>query len=170
MIWLAQFSGSEALTEAAAKALKAGLNPVDAFTPFPLPELNEMLVASEGHIRPAMAIGGFGAALVVYATEYYSAVIDYPINSGGRPLHSWPAFVLVPFAIGILAAAICGLISFLYDTGLPRLHHDVFALDGFERISQDGFVLALAPLEDRRRDVKTWLRNAGATRVWEIAQ
>ena len=169
MIWLAQFSGGEALTAAAAKALKAGLNPVDAFTPIPLPALNETLAASEGHIRPAMAVGGFGAAIIVYATEYYSAVINYPINSGGRPLHSWPAFVLVPFAIGILAAAICGLIAFLYDAGLPCLHHALFALNGFERASQDGFVLALVPPDDRQRDVKSWLRNAGATRVWEIA-
>ena len=89
--------------------------------------------------------------------------IDYPIDSGGRPLHSWPTFVLFPFAIGILAAAISGLIAFFWQSGLPRLHHPLFDADGFERVSQDAFLLAFtAPDRSDPRKLRTLLRDAGA--------
>ena len=70
-----------------------------------------------------MFIGGVAMAAAAYGLEYYSAVINYPYNSGGRPLDAWPAFMLVPFAIGILVAAIAGFATLLVECGLPRLHH-----------------------------------------------
>ena len=70
-------------------------------------------------------------------------MIDYPYNSGGRPFDAWPAFMLVPFATGILLAAIAGFATFLIECGLPRLHDALFAVEGFERASQDRFMLAL---------------------------
>ena len=85
------------------------------------------------------------AARRLTASNIISAVINYPYNSGGRPLDAWPAFMLVPFATGILVAAIAGFAAFLIETGLPRLHHPLFAVEGFERASQDRFVLALEP-------------------------
>lgn len=66
-----------------------------------------------------MFIGGIATAATAYGLEYYSAVINYPYNSGGRPLDAWPAFMLVPFATGILVAAITGFASLLVECGLP---------------------------------------------------
>ena len=126
MILLARFARGDALAGAAHKARASGYRPVDAFTPFPIDGLAEALETQPPHIRVAMFIGGAGVAALAYALEWYSAVIDYPIDSGGRPLHSWPTFVLFPFAIGILAAAISGLIAFFWQSGLPRLHHPLF--------------------------------------------
>ena len=93
-----------------------------------------------------------------------------PYNSGGRPFNSWPAFLLVPFAVGILGATIAGFIAFLAETGLPRLHHPLFALERFERASQDGFLLALARPDDERqaREAIEWLRRSGAVSVAEV--
>ena len=120
-----------------------GYRPVDAFTPFPVDGLHEFLNVRAHPIRLVMFIAGMTAAALVYALEYYSAVISYPYNSGGRPLDAWPAFMLVPFAIGILAAAIAGFIAFLMACRLPRLHHSLFVVDRFERASQDRFFLAV---------------------------
>jgi hypothetical protein len=168
MILLARFSGGEALHDAAHAARAAGYRPVDAFTPFPVPGIVETLDTRPSYIRLAMALGGFGVALLAYGLEWYSAVIDYPINSGGRPLHSWPTFVLFPFAIGILAAAVTGLIAFFVQCGLPRLHHPLFDVSDFAQASQDAFLLALAPNDREVGTVHAWLRKTGALAIWEM--
>ena len=111
--------------------------------------MHELLDRRKSHIRVAMFIGGVAMAAAAYGLEYYSSVINYPYNSGGRPLDAWPAFMLVPFAIGILVAAIAGFATLLVECGLPRLHHALFAVEGFERASQDRFILALErPADD----------------------
>ena len=124
---------------------------LDAFTPFPVEGMDELLdhapkSHSGRHVHRRRGHGGAGVR-----HRIYSAVIDYPYNSGGRPLDAWPAFMLVPFATGILVAAICGFITFLLGAGLPRLHHPLFVVEGFERASQDRFILALARPGERRR-------------------
>jgi hypothetical protein len=73
--------------------------------------------------------------------QWYSAVVDYPLNVGGRPLDSWPVFLLVPFEVGMLLAALSGFVAFLWSCGLPRLHDPLFALPSFERATQDRFFL-----------------------------
>jgi hypothetical protein len=169
-ILLVEFSGGEALRGAARKAKTAGYRLIDAFTPFPVEGLVEELDVKPSFLRVAMFIGGAGAAAVAYGLEWYSAVIDYPINSGGRPLHSWPAFMMFPFAIGILSAAIAGLITLLVQSGLPRLNYPLFAVDGFERASQDAFLLALASpaAEADLQRAHKWLCDEGAVAIWEV--
>jgi ActD protein len=78
--------------------------------------------------------------------------------------------MLVPFATGILAASITGLIAFFYETGLPRLHHPLFAVEGFEYASQDRFWLMLAapPGESDRQQATDLLRQSGALSVREV--
>ncbi|HVZ51928.1 MAG TPA: DUF3341 domain-containing protein [Pseudolabrys sp.] len=165
---LAEFSGAEALVAAARRARDAGWGGLDAFSPFAVEGLAEAVGARPSYVRVAMFIGGVGVAALAYGLEYYSAVIDYPINSGGRPLNAWPAFMLFPFAIGILGAAVAGLIMLLIETGLPRLHHRLFAVPGFDRVSQDAFMLLLAPPADNVARARDWLSQAGALAIWEI--
>jgi hypothetical protein len=143
---------------------------VDAYAPFPLEGIVPAPNPDASMLRIAMFAAGLGVAACAYALEWYSAVIDYPINSGGRPLHSWPAFMMFPFSVGILAAAVCGLAAFFRLTGLPRLHHPVFDLDGFERVSQDRFALemALPDTEAERSALFDALREAGAISIREI--
>jgi hypothetical protein len=91
-----------------------------------------------------MLIGGVVSGIFVYWLQWYSAVLNYPINSGGRPLHSWPVFLIPTFEAIVLGATLTGIVAFLISTGLPRLHHPAFAAHGFERASQDRFYLAVA--------------------------
>jgi hypothetical protein len=167
---LAEFHGADALLRAARQGRRAGVTLVDAFSPYPIDGLAEMVGAKSTALRVAMFVGGVGVAALSYGLEWWSAVIDYPINSGGRPLHSWPAFVLFPVAFGILAAAVSGLIALLVATGLPRLHYPLFAIDRFARASQDGFLLLVAApaLEAQRQRAREFLRAAGASAIWEI--
>jgi hypothetical protein len=118
-----------------------------------------------------MLAGGLGMAALALALQWYSAVIDYPINSGGRPLNSWPVFLLVPFEVGIFAAALCGVLAFLWSCGLPRLHDPIFAIPGIERATQDRYFLLTAVQEgDGRPDLRQLLEQAGAVVVTEVRQ
>jgi hypothetical protein len=102
-------------------------------------------------------------------------VVDYPLNVGGRPYHSAPAFIPITFEMAVLFAATAALVSAIVLGGLPRLWHPVFEVDGFERATIDRFWLAvcagdaaidpaLAPAEARARAVQA-LGGAGALRV-----
>jgi len=168
-VLLAGFSGDEALSAAARAAHGRNYRILNSFTPYPVDGIDTYLDLRPSRIRTAMLIGGFSTAAFAYALEYYSAVIDYPYNSGGRPFNAWPTFMLVPFAVGILLASICGFAAFLFETGLPRLHHPLFDAAGFERVSQDAFLLALVCPETRDglQDAILWLRRVGAQTVDE---
>jgi hypothetical protein len=169
-ILLAEFADESRFAEAARRARGVGYRLIDAYTPYPVEQILDVLEHRGSRIRPAMFVGGVAVAAIAYGLEYYSAVVNYPYNSGGRPLDSWPAFMLVPFATGILLAAVCGFAMFLFETGLPKLSDPLFAVDGFERVSQDRFVLALESpeeQEDRQRAVE-FCRNLGATSVREV--
>ena len=120
---LAEFADSATLCRRGAAARRRALPLVDAFTPFPVEGMHELLDLRPSryprrHVHRRRRHGG--ARL---RHRIFSAVIDYPYNSGGRPLDAWPAFMLVPFAIGILVAAIAGFATLLVECGLPRLHH-----------------------------------------------
>ena len=167
---LAEFPHARLLAAAARAASRRNVALVDAFTPFPVEGLLDLLPTRPSRIRLVMLLGGLAVAALAYGTEFYSAVIDYPYNSGGRPLNSWPAFMLVPFATGILGATIAGLAAFLVETGLPRLHFPLFAVERFERASQDRFLLAVArpAADDDKRRAVAWLHEAGAVAVREV--
>ena len=168
--YLAEFGTPDAIVSAADQVGADGFGVLDALTPFPMPELSDRLGAKASPIRVVMAAAGFGMAALAFAVQYYSSVIAYPINSGGRPLDSWPVFLLVPFEVGVLAAAIGGFATLLWRSGLPRLHHPVFALPNIERASQDRFFLVVdAPASEADvQRLRRTLAEAGALSVGEV--
>ena len=141
---LAEFRDPEALVAAATRARTAGWQGLDAYTPFSVDGLAEALALPTSRIRPTMLLAGLIGAGFVYLLCWYSAVVDYPLNLGGRPLHSWPVFLVLSFEAGVLAATLTGILWFFLATGLPRPHHPIFAAPDFERASQDRFFLAVA--------------------------
>jgi Protein of unknown function (DUF3341) len=167
---LAEFVDSGRAVETARSAQAQHYRLVDAFSPFPVEGLHEFLEHRRSRIRPAMFIGGMAMALVAYGTEYYSAVVSYPYNSGGRPFDAWPTFMLFPFATGILIAALTGFTVFLIECGLPRLHDSLFAVEGFERASQDRFILAFARPDDDAEVQRAvgFLRARGAIAIRDL--
>jgi hypothetical protein len=165
---LAEFADGRSLVGAARELKQNGVRIIDAFTPVPVDGLAELLGVASTRIRVIMFIGGVAVAALLYATEWYTAVIDYPVNSGGRPLNSWMPFMLPPFATGIFAAALAGLITLFATTGL-RLHHPLFALDGFAQVTQDRFVLLVSrPDSGTDDETRSLLADKGALRFWEL--
>ena len=149
---LAEFADPETLIAAARRARQARLGGLDAHTPFAVEELPEALGLRPAGIRLTMLASGVAGAAFAFWVQWYTAVLDYPINSGGRPLFSWQVFVMPAFEAGILFATLGGILAFLFTTGLPRLHHPVFDAHGFDRASQDRFFLVVAdPSADAAR-------------------
>ncbi|MGH6725186.1 MAG: DUF3341 domain-containing protein [Pseudolabrys sp.] len=168
-VLIAEFNEADALMAAARESRTAGDRVLDAFSPFPIEGMAEFLGVTSTRLRLVMAIGGLGVAGLMYGTEWFSAVIDYPINSGGRPLNSWPVFVLPPFAVGILAAAIAGFIALMWETGLPRLNYPLFEIEDFGQANQTRFLLALAPPSDGALSIaRERLARSGAIAIREV--
>ena len=169
-VLLAEFTEQRRFVEAARRARDARYRVLDTHTPYPIEELSAALDHGQSRVRMVMFIGGIAMAALAYGLEYYSAVINYPYNSGGRPLDAWPTFMLFPFATGILVAAVCGFATFLVETGLPNLSNPLFAVDGFAGASQNRFWLAVEfPGEDYDRStaIQT-LEGFGAASVQEV--
>ena len=168
-VLLAEFGDADALLGAARRARAAGLTPVDAFTPFPVEGLHDVLGHRRTRIRYLMFLAAMLAAGAAYALEWTTSVLYWPLDSGSRPLNSWVVFLLMPFEWGVLAAAGVGLAAFLWSTGLPRLHDPIFAVETFERASLDRFFLAVwrsgATGEDRR--ARALLESLGALSIRE---
>ena len=168
-VLLAEFGDADALLGALRRARAAGLTPVDAFTPFSVEGLHELLGHRRTRIRYVMFLAAILAAGAAYALEWMTAVLYWPLDSGSRPLNSWVVFLLMPFEWGVLAAAAVGLAAFLWSTGLPRLHDPIFAAKGFERASLDRFFLAVWRSNSDRegRRARELLESLGALSVQE---
>jgi hypothetical protein len=169
---LAEFPDPQALRAALGRVREGGHRAVDAFTPYPVPGLDDEIGAETSGIRIVMLAGGLFVAVCAFGLQWYSAVIDYPLNLGGRPLNSWQVFLLVPFEVGVLAAALCGFVAFLWSCRLPSLHHELFEVPGFERATQDRFFLLAGTKKDdaATRDLRRLLETAGAIVVTEVRQ
>ena len=144
--FLAEFATAHETIAAADAAARSAIPAVDVLSPNPLEGIAEHL-APQPAAKPigrVMFIAGALGAIAGYLLQWYSAVIDYPIDSGGRPLNSWPAFMLVPYEAAILAAGVVGVLAWMWMCGLPRLFHPLFAADIVERASQDRYFLVFA--------------------------
>jgi hypothetical protein len=169
---VAEFRDLVTLQDAVGRVKQAGYLALDAFTPYPVKSLSAMLGIPRSRMRMAMFAGGFGIAAFAFALQWYSAAVAYPLNSGGRPLNSWQVFLLVPFEVGVFAAALAGVVVFLRSGGLLRLHHPLFEIAGFERATQDHFFLLAATDGDDAAtlDLRSLLHHAGAVVVSEVRE
>ncbi len=140
---MAQFEDAEKLLAATQRTREAGYRRIDAYSPFPIDGLGEALGFTHSLISWIVLIGGIVGAAAGFGLQYYVSVIANPINVGGKPTFSWPAFVPITFETTILGAAVAGVIGLLLLNRLPMPYHPVFNIDNFLRASQDGFFLCI---------------------------
>jgi hypothetical protein len=140
---MAEFSTAQELVDAAHAVREAGYTRTDAYSPFPIHGLAEALGFRERHVAPIVLGAGIFGALGGYSLEYWTQVIAYPMNIGGRPFHSWVSFIPPAYETTILCAAFSAVIGMLALNGLPQPYHPVFNAPRFERASQDTFFLAI---------------------------
>ena len=169
---LAEFNDPGQLLDAVARSRRDGnYSAIEAYSPYSVPGLDEAFGLPRDRIAPAMLLGaGLGGA-GTYALEWYSAVVDYPLNVGGRPFFSWPAFVPAALEMTLLGAALFGFIALLRASSLPRVVHPLFDVPAFDRASSDRFFLLLRA-DDPRFEPKTaheFLATLAPLSVSEVA-
>jgi hypothetical protein len=158
---MAEFASAEALLAAVRQLRLEGYTKMEAYSPMPVEGLAEALGPVRDRIPLLMLLGALFGGFGTLALEYYSAVIDYPIDVGGRPNASWPAFIPAALEMTILFATLAGVIGMLVSNRLPRLNHPVFNVARFSDASRDGFFLVLRS-DDPRYDAKRARRDLTA--------
>jgi len=167
---LAEFHSPEGIVKAARAVREAGYREVDAYTPYPMEEVLDALHLHRTHV-PRLALAGGVVGLVGgFALQYWSSVVEYPMNVGGRPFLSWPAFIVPTFETTVLGAAFATVIGMLLLNGFPQPYHPVFNVKSFATASRDRFFLCIEsrdPKFDVRRTGEL-LRGLGASEVSEV--
>ena len=133
---MAEFGSTTAIVEAARQARLAGFTKMDAYSPMPIHELDEALGIKRTKLPMIVLGGGITGMIAGYGLEYWSSVIEYPMNVGGRPYHSWPQFIPVAYETTILLAALSAVIGMIVLNGLPQPYHPVFNVPAFARASR----------------------------------
>jgi hypothetical protein len=152
---MASFDSPEALISAARASRDAGYRKLDAYSPMPIEGLSEAIDFGRAKLPWLVLLGGIAGAIAGYGLQYFTSVIDYPWNVGGRPFHSWPAFIPVTFEFTILFAALAAVFGMMALNGLPQPYHPVFNAPGFELASRDRFFLCIEAEDPQFDDGQT---------------
>jgi hypothetical protein len=167
---LAEFIDAESVIRAAQGAYDAGYRRMDAYTPFPIEELSHAVGHHRTRLPLIVLIGGLAGGLAAYYMMYYASVLSYPINVGGRPLHSWPSFIPITFELTVLAASFAAVLGMLGLNGLPAPYHPVFNVPEFKRASRDRFFLCIEARDPlfRLAETRQFLVGLAPHQVFEV--
>ena len=167
---VAEFDDPTTLVEAARTIKDEGYRKLEAYTPYAIKDLHEIIHVTNW-VPFICFMGGLTGAVIAWVMQYYIAAIDYPINVGGRPLYSWPAFIPILFELTVLLAGCSAFFGVLALAGFPRPHFPLFNLPQFADASSSRFFLCIQktdPIYDSELTARQ-LRELGPIGVWEVS-
>jgi hypothetical protein len=150
---MAEFGSDDEILAAVKSAYDHGYRRMDAFAPFPVEGLAEALGRKKTAVPLIVFCAGLGGGLGGYFLQWYAMAVSYPLNIGGRPLNSWPAYIPITFELTVLSAAFGAILGMLALNKLPEPYHPVFNVPEFERASTDKFFLCIEA-NDLKFDLK----------------
>lgn len=140
---MAEFANEDTLLAAAREVRAAGYRHVEAYSPFPVEGLAEVLGRERNAVSAITFAGGLFGGVGGFFLQWYTAVVDYPVNIAGRPFNSWPMFIPITFETAVLGAAFAAVGAMLFGCGLPRLRHPLFAVPEFDLAMRNRLFLCL---------------------------
>jgi hypothetical protein len=152
---MAEFASPTDLVKAAEKTRDAGYKKIDAYSPLPIEGLAEAIGFHHDLVPLVTLIGAIIGGTTGYLMQYWINVINYPLNIGGKPFHSWPSFIVVTFEMTILFGGISAVFGMLALNGLPMPYHPVFNVPRFAFASKDRFFLIVFASDKKYDDEKT---------------
>ncbi len=167
---MAEFDNPTDLVHAAKAAYDAGYRHMDTYTPYPLEEAAEAVGAHHNRVALITLIGAMLGMIGGYALQFWVSAVNYPINVGGKPFHSWPAFIPVTFECAVLGASLASVFGMLALNGLPQPYHPVFNVPGFARASRDKFFLCIEAQDPKFRllDTRKFLEGFHPDEISEV--
>ena len=168
----AEFTTADDLMIAVQKLRRAGYRDLDAFTPHPVPGLEEVLELGRSRLNFLVFVIGMGGAIGGFFLMWYCNAWSYPIDVGGRPPFAIPAFIPITFESGVLAAGVGAFVVLFWTLGLPALTHPLLRLEGFERASIDRYWLVVGARDEKLDPHRTAdeLRAFGAVYVTRFGE
>jgi hypothetical protein len=167
---MAEFDSAEAIVDAARRVMSAGFTKVEAYTPVPIEELNDIIHKKRTILPKLSLLGGLAGMASGFALQYWASVIEYPLNIGGRPYASWPAFIIPSYELTILFSALATAGGMIALNGLPQPYHPVFNTPRFSLASSDKFFLVVEAVDPRYDADATprLLQDIGAKGVYDV--
>lgn len=167
---VAEFNEPEEIVDAANKAREAGYKQMDAYTPFPVHHLDDALGFRPTRLGWVVLFAGIVGALSGFFLQWYSNVVFYPLNIGGKPLNSWPNFVVITFEVTVLFSAFSAGLFMIIRNGLPRLNHPIFSAPNFAAATRDKFFLCIEARDKQFDPEKTrqFLEDLKPNRVSDV--
>jgi hypothetical protein len=169
---MAEYETGQALVDAARQTMTHGFTRVEAYSPVPIEELNDIIHKRRTILPKLVLAGGLTGMATGFALQYWASVIEYPMNVGGRPMASWTAFIVPSYELTILFSALTAAIGMIALNGLPQPYHPVFNVDRFSMASSDKFFLVIESTDAKfePRAATEFLRSTGAKGVYEVAE
>lgn len=163
----AEFAAEGALVQAATRLHEAGLRQIEAYTPYPVETLDKLLPRPPQVLPVLVFAAGVLGLAGGFLLQWYGAAVSYPLDIGGRPPASWPAFIPIAFEIAVLCAVSAGFVGFFAMARLPAPYPPIAALPDFERASQDRFFIVVDDADPRfaTADVERLFRELSPCRV-----
>ncbi len=167
---MAEFDSPTELVAAARHTYAAGYRRVNGYSPFPIEALSEAIGFHHTRLPLIVLIGGVLGALGGFFMQYWMEVIDYPLNVGGKPFNSWPAFIPITFECTILAAALAAVLGMLALNKLPQPYHPVFNAPNFALATRDRFFLVIESRDPKfdHDDVVSFMQGLGPKDVSDV--
>ena len=167
---MAQFDSPSTLVAAARETYAAGYRQINGYSPFPIEELSDAIGFKRTTLPLIVLAGGIIGAVGGFFMQYWMEVIDYPINVGGKPFNSWPAFIPITFECTILAAAIAAVFGMLALNKLPQPYHPVFNAPNFALATRDSFFLVIESKDPKfdHDEAKRFLKTLEARDVCDV--
>ncbi len=167
---MAEFDSAQALVDAARRTMAQGFTKVEAYSPVPIEELNDIIHKKRTILPRLVLAGGLTGMATGFGLQYWASVVAYPMNVGGRPQASWTTFIVPSYELTILFAALTATIGMIVLSGLPQPYHPVFNVERFSLASSDKFFLVVEsadPKFDQHATTK-FLKSTGAKGVYDV--
>lgn len=173
--WMAEFASASSLLDAVTRLRGAGYTRIDAYSPFAVAGVADALQPSARNpIARLVLIGGLFGGLGTLALQWVASTIAYPLNIGGRPYASWPAFIPAALEMTFLFAAVFGVVGMLVGARMPQLYHPTFNVARFEAASRDGFFVLVhaddPQCQDDGKALRALLDQLAPLDIDEVAQ